>query len=163
MKGRVISNTGPMIGLSIIDRLDILNHLFDEVIVPDAVHQEMLKGGASNTGVDLYKNSNWIQKQACSGPLDPLLSAVLDAGEASVIQLSREIKPDYVLIDERKARKVAREIYQLRVIGTAGVLVKAKQKGVIKSVEKAFAGMLNGGYRIHRNIVELALKKAGEL
>ncbi len=57
MKGRIVSNTGPLIGLAIIGQLDIL----DKIFVPEAVNDEMLEGGRMNTGVALYQNSPWIQ------------------------------------------------------------------------------------------------------
>ena len=100
--------------------------------------------------------------QTPSTPVEPLLQTVLDKGEASVIQLARECYADLVLIDERKARKVAREIYGMRVVGSARLLVEAKQRGLIKNVKDAITGMRNGGYRIHNDIVDFALRKAGE-
>jgi predicted nucleic acid-binding protein len=95
--------------------------------------------------------------------LDPLLQTVLDYGEASVIQLAREMKADYVLIDERKGRKIAREIFSLKVIGTARILVEAKRKGIIDSVGDALNQMRDSGYRLHDNIIRYALKESKEL
>jgi hypothetical protein len=57
------------------------------------------------------------------------LRTSLDAGEAAVIGLARELNANLVLIDERKARRIARTIYRLHVIGSARVLVEAKRKG----------------------------------
>lgn len=162
MNGSIVSNTGPLIAMAIIDRLDILNMLFNTVIVPEEVHQELIQGRDSCVGVASYKQSSWIQIRRISSPLEPLLSTVLDPGEASVIQLSRECGADFVLIDERKGRKVARDIYQMRVVGSVRILVEAKRQGFIESVSKAINGMRNGGYWIHDNIVELALREAGE-
>ena len=94
---------------------------------------------------------------------DPLLITTLDAGEAAVIALSRELNPDLVLIDERKARKVARNIYGLRVIGTAGILVKAKKIGLLDNIASLLQIMRDSGYRIGDSIVDAALKQVGEL
>jgi len=163
MNGRIVSNTGPLIALAMINQLDILRILFSEVIIPGAVHYEILEGGAVSRGVASYQNASWIQVRELSNHLEPLLCTVLDMGEASVIQLCQECKADMVLIDERKGRKVARDIYKMRVIGTAGILVQAKQQGIITSVSDALDEMRNGGYRIHNNIIEIALKKAGEI
>jgi predicted nucleic acid-binding protein len=44
MTGRLVSNTGPVIALALIDRLDILQKLFQQVSIPDAVHKELLEG-----------------------------------------------------------------------------------------------------------------------
>ncbi|RLC09790.1 MAG: DUF3368 domain-containing protein [Deltaproteobacteria bacterium] len=163
MNGCIVSNTGPLIGLAIIGHLDILDKIFDEVSVPETVNYEMLEGGSMNTGVASYRNSLWIQVRQLSDPLDPLLGNVLDAGEAAVIQLARECEADFVLIDERKGRKIARNIYNMSVIGTARILVEARHRGIIGSVREAIVGMRSGGYRIHDNILEFALRMAGEI
>ena len=97
-----------------------------------------------------------------TAPLDPLLDSVLDSGEASVIQLAKENNVDLVLIDERKGRKIAREVYDLRVIGSARILVEAKHKGYLDNVEKAIAAMRQQGYWLHDSIVDIILKEAGE-
>jgi predicted nucleic acid-binding protein len=93
---------------------------------------------------------------------DPLLDSILDTGEASVIQLARERKAKLVLIDERKARKVARTVYGLKVIGTVRVLVEAKRAGFLQSVNESIQEMREGGYWIHDDIVQFALHEAGE-
>lgn len=162
MNGRIVANTGPIIALAIIEKLDILNDLFDEVVVPEPVHNELLRGGSDCAGLALYQQSSWIKVQPLSKSMDPLLKTVLDIGEASVIQLAQECGANFVLIDERKARKVARDIYGMHVVGSARILVEAKRRGLIESVGEAINGMRNGGYWIHDDIVDFALRKAGE-
>jgi predicted nucleic acid-binding protein len=67
-----------------------------------------------------------------------------------------------VLIDERKARKIARSIYGLDVIGSARLLVEAKRHGVLDSVATTLQAMRAQGYWIHDAIVQYALREAGE-
>jgi predicted nucleic acid-binding protein len=117
LKRKIISNTGPLIALAIVNKLDILRLLFESVVVPQAVHEEILQGGQLNKGLVLYQNSQWIQVRQLSESPDILLNSVLDKGEASVIQLARECKADIVLIDERKGRKIARDIYRSKTEG----------------------------------------------
>jgi predicted nucleic acid-binding protein len=137
MNGSLISNTGPIIAIMLIEQLDILRNFFQKVFVPETVHKELLLGENIGIGRASYKQASWIQVTSLQNALDPLIKTVLDIGEASVIQLAREIKADYVLIDERKARKVARNIYGLRVIGTARILIEAKKKEMIDNVGSA--------------------------
>jgi uncharacterized protein len=158
----LISNTGPLIALALIDRLDLLRSLFEAISVPETVHAEILQGGALGRGLTQYRAASWIEVEALQKPLDPLLTAVLDIGEASVIQLARERGADAVLIDERKARKIARTVYGLTVIGTARILVDAKRQGLLTSVGAELDAMRAGGYWIHDDIVNRALKEAGE-
>jgi len=162
MSGAIVSDTGPLVALAVIDRLDLLNCLFDEVMVPEAVHFELLEGGAKQAGVAAYQQAHWIESKKLTEPNDPLLESVLDKGEASVIQLARECNIDRVLIDERKGRQIAREIYGLRVIGSARVLVEAKRQGHLDNVEEAITAMRRHGYWLHEDIVAVILKKAGE-
>jgi uncharacterized protein len=162
MNGFIVANTGPIIALAIIDKLDILNALFDEVVVPEEVNNELLHGGTGCAGLASYQQSSWIKVLSLSNPIDPLLKTVLDIGEASVIQLARECGANSVLIDERKARKIARDIYGMHVVGSARVLVEAKRHGLIESVSEMINGIRSGGYWIHDDIVDFALRKAGE-
>ena len=162
MTGLLVSNTGPIIALALIDRLDILQALFRQVVVPEAVHKELLYGGSSGNDLITYQKASWIQVQSLSTPMGPLLKTVLDIGEASVIQLASEIKADYVLIDERKARKIARNIFGLQVIGTARILVEAKKKRVLDNVGDTLRRMRDSGYWIHDDIVHKILKESKE-
>ncbi len=163
MNGKTICNTGPLIALSMIDRIDILRHLFKLIAVPEAVHKEILEGGITNAGLANYRKIKWIKVMTLSSPADPLLRTSLDSGEAAVIELARELNANFVLIDERKARKIARTVYGLHVIGSARVLVEAKRRGLLRNVGAALQAMRDGGYWIGDSIVDVALKKAGEI
>lgn len=162
MNGKVICNTGPIVALSIIDRIDILRHLFELAAVPEAVHKEILEGGTTNAGLANYQKVKWIKVMTLSNPVDPLLKTSLDAGEAAVIGLARELSVNLVLIDERKARRIARTIYGLHVIGSARVLVEAKKHGLLDNVGAALQAMRDGGYWIADSIVDAALRQARE-
>jgi uncharacterized protein len=94
--------------------------------------------------------------------LNRLLESLLDIGEAAVLSLAREQKATLVLIDERKARKVARDIYGLQPIGTARILVEAKRKNLLPEIASQFQKLQQEGYWIHASIVEAALREVGE-
>lgn len=158
----IVSNTGPLIALGGIDRLDIMRELFQTVIVPDAVHQEILEGGKQFTGLSAYQKAAWIQVREINKPLDPLLVNTLDRGEASVIHLALELQVPQVLMDEKKGRKIAREIYALRIMGTIRVLLAAKRKGLIVSVGDSLDAIRTSGYWFHDDIIQRARRAAGE-
>jgi uncharacterized protein len=162
VNGCLVSNTGPIVALAVIDRLVILRALFSQVVVSEFVHRELLQGGAEGLGLSSYQQASWIEVRALVNPLDALLATVLHQGEASVIQLARELGAAAVLVDERKARKLARTIYGIRVIGTARVLVDAKRSGLLGNVGDALAGIRSAGYWIHDDIVSFARREAGE-
>ncbi len=115
LKGRIVSNTGPIIALMITGKLSILREMFDEVIIPYEVHQEILMGKtvkdfANLMRITVYEQEKWVKVEQLQTLPNPALTGMLDAGEASVIQLASDVKTDFVLIDERKARKIARSI-----------------------------------------------------
>ncbi|MBF0408645.1 MAG: DUF3368 domain-containing protein [Candidatus Riflebacteria bacterium] len=162
MQAKIISNTGPLIAFSIINKLEILRKMFDQVIVPEAVNAEILAGGDCFRGVKNYLQADWIKKVPLKFPVSPIIIGLLDLGEASVIQLAQEIRVNQVLIDERKGRKIAREIMKLNVFGSARILVEAKKIGLIENVNQLASEMRQAGYYLHQNIVDAVLKESGE-
>ena len=80
-----------------------------------------------------------------------------------MIQLARDLTADGVLIDEQKARKIARQVYGLSVIGTARVLVEAKRQGLLSSVRDILETIRENGYWFSDQIVNATLKAADEL
>ena len=163
MNGKAICNTGPLIALSMIDCLDILQHLFEFIAVPEEVHKEILEGGTTNSGLSNYRKVKWIRVKTLKNPVDPLLRTALDAGEAAVIGLAWELNANPVLIDERKARKIARTVYGFNVIGSARILVEAKRRGLLDNVRSSLQAMRDGGYWIGDSVVDAALRQAGEI
>ena len=91
-----------------------------------------------------------------------MYKAKLHAGEVDVMILAQsEPKADLVVIDDNAAKKTAKYL-GLTVTGTIGVLLKAKKMGAICSVKEAISRMQSNGFYISENIIELALKQAGE-
>ena len=156
----VVADTGPLIALAGSGQLGLLRAAYTRVVVPEAVHDELLEGGAFALGVAAYQRATWIEVMAAAP--EPSLLALLGRGEASVITLGVSLKADCVLIDEQKARKIASSVYNLTVMGTVRVLLDAKREKRLASVKDALEGMLTNGYRLHEAIVEYALKEAGE-
>lgn len=156
-RGPIVVNTGPLIALDGIGHLGLLLRLFDRVLVPTTVSQEM----AAQAGTPAPELPAGIQTVEPTAALDPLLIEMLDPGEAAVIQIALAERIPQVLIDEKKGRKVAR-LYGLQVFGTARVLVEAKQAGLIDSVGQAMQAMRSNGYWIDENIVRWTAAMAGE-
>ncbi len=160
---RIVCNSGPLIALGILGQLDILKSLFDEVFVPETVRKEIEQGGMKLSGLEDFRRADWIRIVPFKEKRDELLESLLDVGEAAVISLAREQKATLVLIDERKARKVARDIYGLQPIGTARILVEAKRKHLLPEIASQFQKLQQEGYWIHGSIVETALREVGEI
>lgn len=132
---RVVVNATPLIALSLVNRLDLLYRLFDEVLVPAAVYEEITAKDDSWAGVHALRSSEWIKvvPMETAPTIEPLLLG-LDAGELQVLLLAREVEPDWVLLDERLGRRVAKAM-GLPVKGTVGVLLAAFHAGFLSGTE----------------------------
>lgn len=113
----VVSDTSPISNLMTIGELPVLKSVFDKVVIPEGVKTE-LEAIASHKS-DLADNP-WIivQRIKDQGLLNELLYT-LDQGEAEAIVLAIEKRADYLIIDERKGRRIALE-YGLKIIGLLG-------------------------------------------
>ena len=83
-EGPVVCDTGPLIALSLVDQLQILQRLFRRVAVPRAVLDEVSAGGGERPGCQAILAADWFEAVADVAP-DPLLAAELGAGEAAAI------------------------------------------------------------------------------
>jgi predicted nucleic acid-binding protein len=162
MKAAVVCNAGPLIALALIDRLTLLPLFYSRILVPERVYLEVLAGGRNGAGVDAIRAASFLEVVTPALSMDPLLQAMLDPGEASVINLARTEKVQDVLLDDRKGRRVARQIYGLSVIGTARLLIRAKFAGAIPSVGRELHALQLHGYWLGDNVVREACRLAGE-
>jgi predicted nucleic acid-binding protein len=81
----VVVNTTPIISLALIGKLSILQHLYEEVLVPSAVESEITAGGTDRTGVVDYQAAGYIRCRPLGDPTRADLLSDLDRGEAEVI------------------------------------------------------------------------------
>lgn len=131
----VVSNASPLINLARIDELDLLPRLYGELLIPEAVWEEVVIEGAGQPGADEVKASPWIKIQAIANrSLARALRQELDAGEAEAIILTLEVQAELLLMDERVGREIAQHL-GVRYTGLIGVLIEAKHKGLIDDVK----------------------------
>lgn len=147
---KVVVNAMPLIALSMIGQLSLLHEMFDEVIVPTAVYDEVVTRGRGRPGAAELAQADWLQVMPFQGAptIEPMLLG-LDAGELSVLLVAQELRPDWVIIDERLARRVAQAI-GLPVKGTLGVLLAATWAGLLSRQEalEALDRLLAAGIRV---------------
>lgn len=153
----VICNAGPLIGLARVNLAWLPLRMFPQVIVPETVRLELLPDRSQLAEI---LDQTLIHK--CLRKPDALLGAELDAGETEVITAALELGLTCVLLDEKKARRIASHAYGLHVKGTAGLLVEAKRRGLITTVKPHLEGMITGGYFLGPNLVAACLKAADE-
>lgn len=91
MLDRAVINAGPLVALALLDKLDLLPALFTEVWVPQAVFNEVVVAGIGRPGAGSLETAQWRSRVRVCPPPDPLLVMELDAGEAEVVSLARQL------------------------------------------------------------------------
>jgi len=159
----IVSNTTPLIGLAAIQRFELLKHLFGELRIAQAVYDEAVATGREAGGAKReVSTANWIKTVRVKDRLAvEVLLDELDLGEAETIVLACELGADWVLMDEKKGR---RKLAQMGVkkIGTAGVLLKAKQVGLLPAVRPELEQLRQRGFSISQAIIAAVLRQANE-
>ncbi|MBP6783911.1 MAG: DUF3368 domain-containing protein [Verrucomicrobiales bacterium] len=158
-----VINTSPAIHLHAVlpGGLGALPGVIGEIIVPLEVGQELAAGHA--------KDETWREIQSLPGihhrteavAVHPLISAQIDLGEAAVIQTALSEALDAVILDDLKARRVALTL-GLQVTGTLGILLLAKQIGLLPSVGTAINLLETRGMWIDSSLSARAIQLAGE-
>lgn len=157
----VISNTSPIFYLHRLRRLDLLQKLYQEIIVPKAVVAELEAGRRQGEDVPEIDSYEWIKIRAIRSPQILGLSTDFGPGETEVLALALEESDSLAIIDEKLARKIAR-LRGLRVTGTAGVLLKAKQEGHILAVKPFIDRLQEIHFHLSDNVRTLILSIAEE-
>ena len=157
---KIISNTTPILSLLKIGKLNLLEKLYGKIIVPVAVFNEIEKGIHKPYYQDL-KLIEWIEIQKIKNPDSKDYFIDLDEGEAEVLILSKEQNADLVIMDEIMGRRYAKQL-GFNLTGTIGILLKAKEKGFIKSIKELLTGLKEKGTWLNPKLISKALKLADE-
>jgi predicted nucleic acid-binding protein len=158
--GPVIANNTPLVALWILGRLDLLRDLFGEVLIPQAVYSEFL---ATERGMRqaALEQAPWIRAVPLANPRRAQIYIGLDQGEAEVLVLAEERDSRLVIVDERKGRRYAQRL-GLPLTGTMGLLLLAKEKGLISSVSPLLTDLQDNGLYLDRDLVARVIRLAGE-
>jgi uncharacterized protein len=137
-----------------------LNLFLDFILIPPAVWREVVEESDGRPGaVEMQRavTAGWMVKT-----LVIALRQTLDNGEAEAIALATELQPEVVLLDDKLARRMARRL-GVPVTGTLGVLLRAKQVGLIVELRSLITRLQSeGDYYIDPGLIEKALLATGE-
>lgn len=143
----VIADASCLIVLHNIQELTLLQKLFGEVFITEEVKQEF--------GFDLPE---WIKIKEIQNKFQQnSLNLILDKCEASSIALSLETANSLLIIDEKKGRRIAQEL-GVKIIGTLGIILRAKENGLIDSVESVLENFEKANFRISSDLKTRILK-----
>ena len=152
-----VSNTSPLVLLDKADQLWILGKLFEKVFIPSAVDTEWLRPGG-------YVVPQWLSVATLSQDAVSIakdLYQKIDKGEAEAIALFTSMKADLLLIDNLNGRRQAKAM-GLPVVGTLGILIAAKRKGIITEITAALEILKQHRFYVSDEVLKRALILAGE-
>ena len=156
----IICNTTPILSLLKINKLDLLKELYGKVIIPNAVYQEIENGKEKQYYQDLTLLS-WIEIAEIKNPESRAYFIDLDFGEAEVLILAKEMNADLVIMDEIMGRRFAKQL-EFNLTGTIGILLKAKEKGLINSVSELLTELTGKGTWLNPKLISRVLKLSEE-
>jgi predicted nucleic acid-binding protein len=159
----VVSDTGPLIALAKVDQLALLQQLFGQVLIPPMVQRELF----AKYGVEFDRLNRALPDILHVASVSSVLPQVevatlrLDPGERQAIALAYE-QSALLLIDDRLGRAAAQSL-GLAVTGIIGLLLRAKELGLVAGVRPMLEDMRDrGGYWLSDRVLDKASRLAGE-
>jgi hypothetical protein len=161
---KVVSNASPLINLARIGELGLLPALYGQVVVPEAVWQEVVIDGTGQAGANEIRDASWISTHNVDNRLlVRALCQTLDAGEAEAIALALELDPALLLMDERLGRESALHM-GVRCVGLVGVLIEARHKALLPALKPYLDALRDvAGFRLSDELYARVLRDAHEL
>lgn len=158
----VVSDTTPPISLMKASRLDVLQKMFGEILIPEAVFKELTTNDCFQEEAEQIRNCAFIRRVSVDEQKTVAIlrrATGLDQGESEAIIYADDHQADFLLMDEAAGRKVAKAM-GLRVMGTVGVLVNAFEDGILtaEDVEDAFEVLRNANRRISEELIQNAME-----
>ncbi len=141
---RVVINASPLITLFASQQDYLLPELFDEIYVPDAVWNEVVVAGKGDSAAQKIPGIDWLIKLPSVAVDLDIQRWNLGAGESEVTHHSRKLETDRAIVDDFAARRCCKSL-AIRSLGTCGVLVVAKRRGLIPDLEPAIQKLRDVG------------------
>ena len=159
----VVSDTTPLISLLKINRLDLLKKLFGDVLIPQAVFDELTDDERFRLEADQIREKKFIVVKPVNNPESTNIlkrATGLDQGESEAIVLTDELKADLLLMDEAKGRNVSAQM-GLRIMVTIGILMAAYEEDELSSdeVRECIAGLQHAGRHIGQSHYQMLLSR----
>ncbi|MFM9886257.1 MAG: DUF3368 domain-containing protein [Burkholderiales bacterium] len=159
--GAIVVNTTPLIALSAAGYIEVLPLLYERILVPREVADEIRAGGAQSPGVRELSETAKFEVRVEHTEIPAYLVNALDRGEASVIATALLNNIRLVCIDETVGRRVAR-LAGLDLTGSIGILIKAKRQGFPVVIRDAIRRMRERGIWLSVKVIDAALAAASE-
>ncbi len=153
----IIGDSSALIALSVVNKLEILEQLYEYLYVPQAVFDEVTQVGRPQSD----KLRRFLQSRVKRVDLN-LTKLGLGLGELEAITLYKKLDAEVLLIDDNRAKKYAM-LNGIRVIGSLGILIKAKEEGYIEQVKPLVEEIMKSEVYISDKLMWKVLEICGEL
>lgn len=150
MSETAVSDSACLIAMDRIGRLELLQKSFKRVLIPPSVQREF------------GRTIDWLSVlQIKNNAVVAALKTQIGEGESEAIALAMEIEGSIIILDDKKARRIAKQL-GLNVIGTIGLLLRAKKKLLISEIKPLLGELQTAGFRISSELYQEALKQGKE-
>ncbi len=158
---RLVCNTSPLVALAKANMLTIMPKLAKEILVPQAVLNEIRAGPENDPCRKAVDELPWLSVIKLEPPVSVAAAVQLGSGEAEVIEHTRR-NPDYTAVIDDKAARRAAKVLGVKLIGTLGLIALAVRIGLIPSFPDAVGRLRNAGFYVDETTVEtITLKMTG--
>ena len=157
----VVANASPLICLFRADLQDLLGELWDSVAVRGGVWNEILDGPNTDRAIQLLENASWIRRVEVDRVHQSIAGWDLGLGESEVLTFALLNHGFSAIIDDAEARRCSRTL-GIPILGTGGVLILAKRRGLIPYVSEALNSLSRSGLWLSEHIIEILKRMAGE-
>ena len=153
----LIADSSALVALSIVNQLDVLEKIFGEVYVPRAVYNEVRQENKEES----KKLEEYCKNRVLDISTPFNFNITLGQGESEAIVLYEEKNANFLLCDDKKAKKFAQN-FGINVIGSLGILLKAKKEKHIEKIAPLLEILKSSRIFIDDKIYELVLEMAEE-
>lgn len=157
----LVSNASPLIFLTRSYTLDLLQHFAPALWVPQPVAAEILQRGPQDLTARALAETSWLTVKPAPAIPPAIRLRHLGAGESSVLALALQHPHTEALMDDLAARHLAASL-GLPVRGTLGVVLAAKQRGIIPAARPLLEQMMKAGLYLSQRVLNEALKRVDE-
>jgi predicted nucleic acid-binding protein len=157
---KIVINASPLILLCNSGLSHILPELFHDIVVPDAVREEILNGPHQDRAVRILPTLSWLRQKKVSQNTK-VVRWDLGEGETAVLSFAAEYPEFTPVLDDMAAKKCAASL-GLSTLGTGSLMILAKEQGLIDSVAEAMQRLRDAGLWISDNVIDLLKTQAGE-
>jgi predicted nucleic acid-binding protein len=157
---KVVINSSPLIVLFRSGQANLLPDLFKTIVIPDQVYQEILAGPEDDEAKFALPQLSWINTIKVKDSLS-VAAWNLGSGESAVFSFAMKQSGYWAVVDDLAARRCART-FGIKTIGTGGLLVLAKQRGIITSVKNRLQQIREAGLYLSDSVIQLLLSAADE-